>query len=262
MQPTETTPETLAGDLARECLYRFLAGALADPGSEGWRLVQDPESQRLACTAADLLRADASPAVPLGIGELPPEQLDLRPLLADLLKPTAGLRETYDRVFGLVPAPECPPYEIEYHPAGETFFRAQQLADVAGFYRAFGIGPAVPERPDYLPLELEFMAFLLMKKRLAAGNGETEAAEQSAVCDQALRSFFADHLAWWVPAFATGLQRKAGSGLYAALGEVLAALVPLERYRFGLPAARVPLQATLIERPEEQAGCTGCALQG
>ena len=71
--------------------------------------------------------------------------------------------------FGLVLTRECPPYETEYHPSSEPFFRSQEMADVAGFYRAFGLetAQAARERPDYLGLELEFMAFLLLKKRLA-----------------------------------------------------------------------------------------------
>ena len=127
------------------------------------------------------------------------------------------LRAEYDRVFGLVVPKECPPYETEYHPTQETFVRSQQMADIAGFYRAFGIEPAQssPERPDHLALELEFMAFLLTKKRLALAAVELdpEAAEQVSICDRAQRDFFRDHLAWWVPSFAAGLRRKAGGRL-------------------------------------------------
>ncbi len=251
MHGVETT------DLARECLYRFLALALGDPQGPHWGGLFDFENQQQARAAADLLRAEA-PAVPLGFGELPPAQLDVEPLLLELLQPVAVLRAGYDRVFGLVPARECPPYETEYHPSSETFFRSQQLADVAGFYRAFGLGTSrlAPERPDHIALELEFMAFLLLKKRLAP-----DGTEQVDVCAEAQRTFFREHLAWWVPSFLTGLRRKAGGGLYGAAGDVLAAFLPLERARLNVEASRMPLQASLIERPEEQTGCAGCAVQ-
>src|SRR5262245_45700315 len=172
MYPAEVTSEAQAIDLARECLYRFLAAALSDPCGERWRLLLDFENQELAREAADLLRSEARP-VPLGCGELPPEALDLRPLLLETARPLEWLRAEHDRVFGLVPARECPPYETEYHPSSETFFRSQQLADVAGFYRAFALDTsrAEPERPDHVALELEFMAFLLLKKRLALTSG-------------------------------------------------------------------------------------------
>jgi TorA maturation chaperone TorD len=250
-------------DLARECLYRILAAALTDPATDAWVLLRDPDSRRIACHAAEVLREEAiaDPAA-LGFGELPPDRLDVGPLLTALDRPLLEQTAEYDRVFGLVPSRDCQPYETEYHVA-EPFFRAQQLADVAGFYRAFGLEPSrtVPERPDHLALELEFMAFLLMKKRLAAlaaagDNGTTEAAQ---VCADAETAFFRDHLAWWVPSFAAGLRRKAGGGFYAAVGLLLAALIPAERLRFGVAAPRLPLRAAPIESSEEQAGCAACS---
>jgi TorA maturation chaperone TorD len=250
--------------LARECLYRFLAAALSDPYSDCFALALDPCNRQLAGAAADLIRAEVSEApAPLGIGELPPSQLDLGPLQAELDRPLEELRAEYDRVFGLVQSRECPPYETEYHSSTEPFFRTQQLADVAGFYRAFGLetARAAPERPDHIAVELEFMALLALKERLALQSvpDNPDAAEQAAVCAEAGRTFCSDHLSWWVPSFAMGLRRKAGTGLFAILANVLAALVAAERVRYGLPAPRLPLQPALIERPEEQSGCLSCA---
>jgi TorA maturation chaperone TorD len=253
-----------ATDLARECLYRYLSAALSDPRTQHGALARDPENQWLARVAARLLRERGeAEGGPLGFGEAPLEQLNLRPVLPDFQKPVAEQAAEYDRAFGLVLARECPPYETEYHPDSEPFYRSQQLADVAGFYRAFGLEPAHEgrQRPDYLPLELEFMAFLGTKVRLA----ETEEAgggcgvEHALVCVEAQREFFRDHVAWWVPAFAAGLRRRAGSGPYAALAQVLAAFVTCERRHFGLPAPRMTVPAVPAEKPEEHAGCGACA---
>ena len=143
-------------------------------------------------------------------------------LMEELEASPQALRAQYDTVFGLVVPKECPPYETEYYPTQETFGRSQQMADVAGFYQAFGIEPAQssPERPDHLALELEFMAFLLLKRRqaIAATDHDPEAGEQASICDRALRDFFRDHLAWWLPAFAAGLRRKAGARLSSCSG--------------------------------------------
>jgi TorA maturation chaperone TorD len=253
-----------ATDLARECLYRFLAAALTDPAAGGPSLLHDPDSGRVAAAAAEFLREEAAvEPTALGFGELPPDELDMAPLLAELARPGADRTAEHDRVFGLVPARECLPYETEYHATAEPFFRAQQLADVAGFYRAFGLEPSrcSPERPDHLALELEFMAFLLMKKRLAAAaaDGDNEGSGRAKVCAEAGAAFFRDHLAWWVPSFAAGLRRKAGRGLYGEVARVLAALVPVERRRFGIPAPRLPLRAAPVETPEGQAACAGCS---
>jgi hypothetical protein len=86
------------------------------------------------------------------------------------------------------------------------------------------------------------MAFVAMKKRLAltADGDRDNSGEQSAICDEAQANFFRDHLAWWVPSFATGLRRRAGSGFYAAVADLLAALMPIERQRFNVPAPRSP----------------------
>jgi TorA maturation chaperone TorD len=258
-------PATKAAiDLARECLYRFLAAALADPAAGSWALLRDGENARLAAYAAELLREETVAALPaLGLGEMPADDLDLAPLLAELGQTEAAQTADYDRVFGLVPARECLPYETEYHADAEPFFRAQQLADVAGFYRAFGLEPArgSPERPDHLALELEFVAFVLMKKRLATAgaNGDNEGSARAVVCAAAEAAFVRDHLTWWVPSFAMGLRRKAGRGFYAALGRVLAALMPIERARFGVSPPRWPLRPAPIAPPEEDVACAGCA---
>jgi TorA maturation chaperone TorD len=275
MEIAEPALDESTTDLARECLYRFLAAALGDPYAGAWNSLFDRQNQRLASEAASLLRADvAALSIKLGPGELSPTLLDCEPLLHELQRPVEELRAEYDRVFGLVVPRECPPYETEYHPTSETFFRSQQLADIAGFYRAFELEPAQnrPERPDHIALEMEFMAFVLMKKRLALDSccdrpdchesaGLTSSdLEHAKICEEAAHKFFCDHLAWWVPAFASGLRRKAAGGFYGAVANILAALISAERAWLGIAAATRPAQPELIERPEEQAGCAACPL--
>jgi TorA maturation chaperone TorD len=260
MSAVATIPDAPALDLARECLYRFLAAILSDPESKAFRLARNRRNRLLAQGAADLLREEVGAAsVPLGFGELAADQLDLRPLLKELRRPQKELIAEYDRVFGLVPARECPPHETEYHTNADTFFRAQQMADVAGFYRAFGLETAheTPERPDHVALELEFMAFLLTKRRLAlaAGGGGDD---QARVCDEAMRAFFVDHVIWWLPSFATGLRRRAERGPYVAASRILAAFLPLERKRFGVTPPRLPLNPVPEEPREESTSCAGC----
>jgi TorA maturation chaperone TorD len=249
-------------DLARECLYRFFAAALSDPRGPAWAVLADPDERVLAGAAADLLRAEAeADPVPLGAGERPAADLDLFELLAALRRPREELAVEHDRVFGLVTVDACPPYETEYCPTKEPFYRAQQLADAAGFYRAFGLtgAQAAPDRPDHVARELEFLAHLLFLQRLA-DDGSPTAGEQAGVCGDAARRFFRDHVAWWVPSFAAGLHRRAGTGVYAALGRALAAFVPAERGRLNVSAPQAPVRVAPVERPEDdEAGCAGCA---
>lgn len=251
--------ETGAVDLARESLYRFFAAVLTDPRGPGRRVLADPDAAWLAGDAAAVVRCEAeADPVPLGFGERPPDDLDLTDLLDELRRPSEELAAEFDRAFGLVTLQECSPYGTEYGRNAEPFFRAQQLADVAGFYAAFGVkgGRASPERADHAALELEFMAHLLLKRRLA---GDTPLGrERAEVCEDAARRFFRDHLAPWLPSFAAGIQRR--GKFYAAVGRALAAFVPTERSRFGIKAPRAAAQSAPVTRPEEEAeGCAGCA---
>ena len=249
-------------DLACETLYRFVGVGLRDPHLEGMELIFDSASQRLAAEAAELLREEfGDQPIPLGFGELPLEDLDLQSTPGDLKHSLDGLRDEYDRVFGLSNCRECPPYETEYHKAEDVFFRSQQMADVAGFYQAFGLAPggACRERPDHLAMELEFAAYLLMMKRVALAASQDPLAQQhAATCQEARLNFFRDHMSWWMPSFSLALRRKAEHGFYAGLGRTLSALLPVERHRLEIAPPRMPLEASLIESPDE---CSGCLVQ-
>jgi TorA maturation chaperone TorD len=251
MHNESSTTDSSADDLARECLYRFLSAVAAGPYSANWKQALVAENQNLALQASRFLGTEA-------------ETCDIPELVERLQAPLDALRADYDRVFGLIGCNECPPYETEYYPAHETFGRSQQIADVAGFYRAFGIEPSLssPERPDHLALELEFMAFLLLKKRLAVASADfdTEASEKASVCDRALHDFLRDHLAWWVPAFATGLSRRAQEGYPYVLARVLAAWISAECHRLNISSVLVPVRPELVEEPDEQSSCVSCPL--
>ena len=262
-QPLQA-PADLELLLARELVIRFLALGLSDPHREPWSAIRQPESQRLAVQAAEVLRGGAGPWAqePLAPGEEPLELLDLEPALAALAAPGFDPREEYNRVFGLVPPKECPPYGTEYHRTREPFFRAQQLADVAGFYRAFGleISSRCPDRPDHVSLELEFLALVLCKQRLAADRWGPR-CEQAQVCREAWEKFFRDQVVWWLGAFARGLARKAEDGFYLHLARALGAWLGWERRRLGLPQP-VLARPRGIEPPEAQDSCGTCTVEG
>jgi TorA maturation chaperone TorD len=237
-------------DLATETLYRFFSAALSDPRRTSHAIVRDHASQELACGAAELLRS-AEELIPLGFGESPAEDLELTSVLAQLPADADGLADEYVRVFGLATCRECPPYETEFLTADDPFFRAQQMADIAGFYRAFGLTPGAEgrERPDFLGLELEFAAYLLMRQRMAATD------ELAAICRHARQVFVRDHLSWWTPSFALAVRRKAETGFYEGVGRALAALLPIERRRLDIPAPKMPLVANVSETPDPCQGC-------
>jgi TorA maturation chaperone TorD len=97
---------------------------------------------------------------------------------------------------------EVPPYEGSYESAPVTS-RAplgrgvQQLADAAGFYRAFGFQVS-GDRADHLAAQLEFAALLCAKEAFAHITHEDEGAE---ICRLARTTFLNEHLLPWLPAF-------------------------------------------------------------
>lgn len=265
MATTDGIPMDAAYDAAlsqaRQVLYRFAALALADPRTGSWGELADPRCQQVARTAAALVRDEpAAIAQMLALGELPLKRLDVAGALAALPPSPDALNAEYEATFGLLVSGACPPYESEYVNSKFTFQRSQTLADVAGFYRAFGMAPsdAHPERHDHVVLELEFVALLIDLERRAADSTGPQAVQRRAVCHEAQRKFLAEHLAWWTPAFARLLERENPNGFYAAVGDFLAALIAAERAVLRLPMPTAAMGPTTIERPEE---CEGCVLQ-
>lgn len=255
------TTDDLAIDLARETTYRFLSAMFRHP-SENLRELRSDIALAAFGAAIRILKEDSeSDAWPLGYAELPPSELCFGEIEQWLNGPPDNLFAEYDRVFGIGPTADCPPYETEFCGNREPFYRAQQMADVAGFYKAFGLNIARsrPERPDCLALQLEFMSVLITKQRLAENFATKTGEEQGQICRAAQREFLRDHLVWWAPSYARGLERKAGDGPYAAAGRILASFLPIERRRFNLKSPKMAVKPQSIERPEESTGCNGCS---
>jgi TorA maturation chaperone TorD len=247
---------------ARQALYRFAAASLADPRGTAQRLLYDEQARRVAIDAAAILQdEEAFVAMPLAQGELPLAALDPARVLAELPDSPAELNQLYETTFGLLTTGSVTPYETEYIPSKFVFQRSNGLADVAGFYQAFGVQPSSrePERHDHIVVELEFMASLITLERLAEEVEAADSSERAAVCRQGQARFLGEHLAWWVPAFARLLSHSASDTFYQQVGKFLAALIAAERAYLGVPAARTLPHPTAIERPDE---CSGCELAG
>jgi DMSO reductase family type II enzyme chaperone len=184
-------------------LYRFLADAFLYP-TENW--THDVPLLEPILNALDL--SD--------------QLLDLRP--ADLAELQAEHRHAFSLTGSL-----C--YETEYGLPHE-FRQSQEMADIAGFYRAFGfdIGGVIRERPDHLSAELEFMHTLTLKEALSQAAGQLEHSE---ICIDAERKFLRDHLACWIGWFKQRLIQSEVAGVYAALADLTTAFIDAEADRLG-----------------------------
>ncbi len=117
----------------------------------------------------------------------------------------------------------CPPYETSYNPE-RIFSKTNDLADIAGFYRAFGIKHK-NETPDHIVSELEFMGLLYLKEALAVANSMQDEAE---ICSEARRKFLSEHLGNWVSQYSMRMRNEARLGIYPAIADLVCALVTLD----------------------------------
>ncbi len=113
------------------------------------------------------------------------------------------LQTQYMNLFDPVSGPF--PYEVE-HMKGHEFAKAHVLADIMGFYRAFGVEPG-GDRADHISAELEFMHLLAHKESHALSVGQTENA---ALCRDARQKFFREHLMTWTDELLEAMRRQAG----------------------------------------------------
>lgn len=144
----------------------------------------------------------------------------------------AAWEAEYHRLFTLSEASGCPVYETEYM-APHTFAKTRELADIAGFYKAFGLGlsPRFKERPDHIVAELEFMHHLTRKEAYAWEHGWREKAE---ICREAQTKFLRDHVAKWTPVFAQFLEAVATMNVYRAVAQLLFTFIDQESTVFGI----------------------------
>jgi DMSO reductase family type II enzyme chaperone len=215
--------------MSRAKVYGFLSSAFLYP-RENWT-----EDVVYALSAAHLL----------GYKEL---DLALAPL--DLNQ----LQSEYLRTIG-ISGPLL--YETEYGLDG-SFRQSHELADINGFYSAFGynVGGTVRERPDHLATELEFMHLLALKEWRAAEVDQVE------ICLDAQRKFLEDHLGRWIEGFAIRVAFEAKDSLYSELARFTVAFVQEEAARLGArPDPLVPER--LKPTPyDTSTGCGDCPIPG
>jgi DMSO reductase family type II enzyme chaperone len=158
----------------------------------------------------------------------------------------------YEQTFEASGGLRCPPHETAHAPnAGqEGMLRNFELADIAGFYRAFGVEVSPEtERVDHIVAELEFMNLLAVKEAVAETEGNVEQAE---ICRGASRAFLGDHLMRWVGRFAARLEESAADRLYAAAGCILDHFVAADAARVGPKKPRGSEQNAPLARASRQ----------
>ena len=196
--------------------------------------------RRLTVLAA---RTVAEPGLAECLGDLE-HALDADDLLGELAP-------AYEELFG--GAVRCSPYEGSYE--ADPIRSSREMADVAGFYRAFGAEPRGPiaDRPDHAGCELEFLSFLAAKRLEAEAAGD---AERAAVCREAEDAFLLDHLGRWLPTFCREVAKAATSEVPRLLALAGERFIVAELARRGLEPRSLPARRarTAVERDEVTCG--------
>ncbi|OGX07586.1 MAG: hypothetical protein A2Z88_08285 [Omnitrophica WOR_2 bacterium GWA2_47_8] len=166
-------------------------------------------------------------------------------------------RRQYENIFGHTACSKVPLYELEY---GEehSYRQPQELADITGFYQAFGLqgSEKVHDRPDHISLESEFVYALLYKKAVALRSNDFENA---ATCQRAYERFLQEHLAFWLPALTYRMIKFLEPGLLYWFAEFAYAFVTQDCKKQQLKMGSENLLIRPIEEKAET-GCVSCQL--
>lgn len=213
--------------LSRATIYSALAIGFQPPDQETTRRLLPQESIDILVRAAGIVDDTAVLATKASrLANVEGTSLSL-------------LSSAHQRIFGHTARGTVPPYETEY--GDEALFQQpQQLGDLAGFCKAFGLtlNTAQHERLDHVSCECEFMAFLALKEVYAI---EHEDSEMLAETQKAGRLFLRDHLGRFGPTFARKLAREDQGGFYGALGDLCSTFLALECNRVGVEAGPLDL---------------------
>lgn len=202
--------------LARSATYRILSLGFSYPGPEVLGFFKDGFARKLA-EAVSLLRGD--------------EQSELAGAVEELNGTVGCLGESegeYNRLFRTQLVCTC--YETEYDPMGSVR-KGQELADILGFYSAFGLRPSQKELPDHIGVELEFMSVLLQKEAYARLNDWSEKVK---ICTDARRKFLREHLGIWVFTFCDRLEETSRVGFYRSLARLVSKFMEVEIEALGV----------------------------
>ena len=206
--------------LRRAGVYRILGGAFAYPTAE-----------RLA----DLARASAT----LAVGAEPGGLRDALARFSAAAYGTDADSAGTEHVFLFDRQVRCPAWEGAWGDGAAMAGRVVRLADIAGFYRAFGleVAGAQAETEDHLVAELEFMSMAALKEAVAVDAGDADHAD---ITRDAQSKFLTEHLGRWTPAFAAELASASALPYYTSAAALLSVWMDLETAELGATPDVIP----------------------
>jgi DMSO reductase family type II enzyme chaperone len=268
-QPQARDQAAIDRAVARSFLHRFLAKAYEDSTLENWQWLCDTVAQgslRAATQAVAAPGQNASGSADELTGAL--ERLSAALTGGPINHQQSTINQPAQQsflnaclaAFGHAARGSCPLNEIEYGDIkADPLFQPHRLADLAAFYRAFGLQVAedAGERHDHICLELEFMCVLAAKEAYALEH--QLGAGPLAQCHDAQKKFLREHLGRWVPAFSRRLAAATGERTLLALAEFTRVFVEGECARFGVNAGSEDLALRPVDDATESM-CGSCGI--
>ena len=224
---------------ARSRIYCFLAAGFSYPDAQSYQRLLGNEY---------FLEVDKR-LKDLGASQVEPLSEPVAPSLAEL-------QEEYGRLFSA--NSPCSPYETEYTSC-HIFAKTQTLADISGFYRAFGLDTSSEqkERVDFIGTQLEFMGLLCFKMGHASDN---QNEDNFAVCLDAQKKFLGDHLGRWGELFCQRLTTQTENVYYKRLSSLLLSFLDCEKQYLDVTPEEInPLQSSKPSRSfQPESDCSAC----
>jgi DMSO reductase family type II enzyme chaperone len=236
-------------NIHRARLYSALSAAFDRPDEGFIRAIEDGSFAETVTESAMTLGGDVERAASALETTIPEDATELR--------------SAYAAAFGNENESTVSQYETGYAP-GTLVTNTNQLADMAGFYRAFGldIAPDQRDRADYLSTQIEFVSHLALQRAYLAEAGDESGVE---IVTDARASFVEDHLGRWAPRFVAEVLGEVEEPFYRVLADLLGALVESDVEILDIAPAEFEAEPTApleslpgMERDEEGRLATSC----
>lgn len=236
--------------IVRAAIYKLLAKSFLYPTDPIIQYIQSPDY-------AESVLHYASLSV----------QKDINEAAQDLIRSIktgeckrAKLESEYTRLFAHLGSAKSPPYETEYG-YENIFQKTQAMADIAGFYRAYGleVAQANAERVDFIGTELEFLSYLAMSEEYGRLH---DAQEQMDIAIDTQKKFLHDHLGRWIGIFTKILVGNTDNSFYRSIGNVAQEVVEADLAALDVKPETISLEMRQHDDSLEPFDCSQCANPG
>ena len=219
--------ESVEDLLASSQIYQFLSTCLLEPNKKALEMLNNEEymAEVKSCIS------DNGNSEMLVTFELLQKALEGN----DVENLEWGYRATFG---GATVAMDCPPYEM-YYSGSQIWQQTQDLADISGTYKAYGIEieeDSTTTRWDHVGVQLEFLHFLTYKLAYAIENHSEEKQES---CISGKKKFLYAHIGRWIKAFSTSVVKKTPEDFYRQAATLATLFIHMEMVKLSVDAEEI-----------------------